>query len=156
MEKKSWQDLPPDLTIAPQFTPVPMQRNRHDGWTAERQQMFIMALTVTGQVEAACKMIRISRKSAYKLRDRPDAITFARAWDVAIALGRKRLFDYLFDRALNGTTTITLKTGGAVEIGNGLDRPLVAGFLKSPLESEDRFRNAERFGEKRVPKGDIR
>ena len=116
-----------------------MQRNRHDGWTAERQQMFIMALSVTGQVEAACKMIRISRKSAYALRARDDAKNFAWAWDVAIASGRARLFDYLMDRALNGVTTITLKTGGAVEIGHGMDGKLVAAQLTSPLPGQSSF-----------------
>lgn len=131
--------LRPDETIAPEFTPAPMLRNRHDGWTAQRQQMFIMALAVVGQVEAAAKMTGISRKSAYQLKTRPGAESFSRAWDVAIASGRARLFDYLMDKALNGTTTIRLKMGGDVEIGHGLDGRLVSGFLKSPVEGEDRF-----------------
>jgi hypothetical protein len=139
MKRKYPKPMRPGETIAPQFTPVPMLRNRHDGWTAERQRMFIMALSVTGQVEAACKMSRISRKSAYALRNRPDAQNFVWAWDVAIQSGRARLFDYLMERAINGTTTITLKRGGAVEIDNGLDGKLVAGFLKSPMPGEDRF-----------------
>lgn len=139
MKKKPWERLRPGETIAPQFTPVPMLRNRHDGWTPERQKLFIMALSVTGQVEAACKMSKISRKSAYALRNRPGARHFVLAWDIAIQSGRARLFDYLMDRAVNGVTTITLKTGGAVEIGNGMDRGLVSGFFKSPLPGEDRF-----------------
>jgi hypothetical protein len=151
MKRKLPKPMRPGETIAPQFTPVPMQRNRHDGWTAERQRMFIMALSVTGQVEAACKMSRISRKSAYALRNRPDAQHFVWAWDVAIQSGRARLFDYLMERALNGTTTITLKRGGAVEIDNGLDGKLVASFLKSPVPGENRFGTQDS-----APKGDIR
>lgn len=116
-----------------------MQRNRHDGWTAERQRMFIMALTVTGQVDAACKMVKISRKSAYALRQRPEAKNFAWAWDVAIAAGRAKLFDYLFDRALNGVTTITMKMGGAVELSHGPDRKLMAAQLTSPLPGHNPF-----------------
>jgi hypothetical protein len=132
--------LRPDEVIAPAFTPVLMLRHRHDGWTEQRQREFIMALSVTGSVEAAAKMIQISRKSAYQLRARPDATSFANAWDTAIASGRSRVFDYLFDRAINGVTTITLKLGGAVEIANGLDRQLVAGHLKAPLPGENRFK----------------
>jgi hypothetical protein len=116
-----------------------MLRNRHDGWTPERQRLFIQALALTGQVEAACKMTGISRKSAYALRARPGAKNFCWAWEVALASGRARLFDYLFDRALNGVTTIKLKLGGDVEISNGPDGRLVAGFLKSPLPGENRF-----------------
>jgi hypothetical protein len=143
--------LRPGETIAPSFTPVPMQRNRHDGWTVSRQQEFIMALAVLGQVEAACKMLRISRKSAYALRQRPEARSFSIAWDVALASGRARMFDYLMDRALNGVTTIKLKVGGAIEIDNGLDRKLVASHLKAPLPGENRF-----MRKPAEDKGDIR
>ncbi len=143
--------LRPGETISPQFTPVPMERTRHDGWTPERQRLFIQALAITGQVEAACKMTRISRKSAYALRARSEARSFRWAWEVALASGRARLFDYLADRALNGVTTIRLKTGGDVEISNGPDGRLVAGFLKSPLPGEDRFGAGNAAG-----KGDIR
>lgn len=127
-------------TIAPQFTPVPMQRNRHDGWTPERQRMFIMALSVTGQVEAACKMIKISRKSAYALRERSEAKNFAWAWEVAIASGRARLFDYLFDRAVNGVTTVRVRPGGAVDVSHSMDGKLVTAALTAPLPGEDRFK----------------
>jgi hypothetical protein len=116
-----------------------MARNRHDGWTTERQEQFIMALAVVGSVDAAAKMIRISRKSAYNLRNRPEAKSFARAWDIAISAGRARLFDYMMDRAINGVTTIQLKIGGAVEIGHGLDGKLITAQLKAPVPGERRF-----------------
>ena len=131
--------LAPGETIAPTFTPVPMARNRYDGWTPERQRQFIMALAVVGSVDAAAKMIQISRNSAYKLRNREDAKSFARAWDIALSSGRARLFDYMMDRAINGVTTITLKLGGAVEIGHGLDGQLVTAQLRGPAPGEDRF-----------------
>jgi hypothetical protein len=131
--------LAPGETIAPTFTPVPMARNRHNGWTEERQRQFIMALAVVGSVDAAAKMIQISRKSAYQLRARPEAKSFARAWDIAISAGRARLFDYMMDRAINGVTTITLKLGGAVEVAHGLDGQLVTTQLRAPLPGEDRF-----------------
>jgi hypothetical protein len=128
--------------LAPVFTPVPMERTRHNGWTAERQGAFILALTTVGQVEAACKMLGISRKSAYALRARPGADSFARAWDVAISEGRRRVFDYMMDRAINGYTTIRLRAGGAVDISHGLDQSLVAGALKAPMAGRNSFASA--------------
>lgn len=137
---------PPPLVYGesppPDFTAVPMARNRHDGWTVERQREFIRALAVVGSVDAAAKMVGMSRKSAYQLRNRPDAKSFARAWDIALSAGRARLFDYMMDRAINGVTTIRLKLGGAVEIGHGMDGQLVAAQLRAPDPGEDRFGGA--------------
>jgi Acetyltransferase (GNAT) domain len=129
---KQWSDCD-------KLTPVRMTRVRSDGWTDVRQQQFVQALSVTGSVDAATKMVRMSRKSAYQLRGRPDAASFAEAWDIAIETGRARVFDYLMERALNGVTTIRLKLGGAVEIGHGLDRHLVASHMKAPVAGENRF-----------------
>jgi hypothetical protein len=143
--------LQPGETIAPRFTPVPMVRNRHDGWTRERQEMFIMALSVVGSVDAAARMTKISRKSAYALRNRPGAESFARAWDIAIMSGRARVFDYLMERALNGVTTLRLRLGGAVDISHGMDGDLITRHLKAPLPHEDRFGGAAD-----TAKGDIR
>ncbi|MFN3516144.1 MAG: hypothetical protein ACK4YM_03175 [Novosphingobium sp.] len=116
---------PADIA-APDFTPVPMIRTRHDGWTAARQTAFLRALCVTGSVSAAARMVGISRKAAYALRARPGAQSFAQAWDRALGEGQARAFDWLMERALNGVTTIVLRTGGAVEVGHGPDRRLTA------------------------------
>lgn len=105
--------------------------------------MFIMALSLTGQVEAACKMSGISRKSAYQLRNREGAQHFVWAWDVAIQSGRARLFDYLMDRALNGVTTIRMRMGGAVDISHGMDGKLVTAQLKGPLPGNHSFKSAK-------------
>lgn len=122
------QDLPPrpaDIS-APQFTPVPLARTRHDGWTVPRQRNFLRALCVTGSVASAAKMVGMSRKAAYALRARAGAESFAAAWDRALGEGRERAFDWLMERALSGVTTITLRSGGAVEVGHGPDRRLIA------------------------------
>ena len=130
---------PPDEDPAPPFTPVPMQRTRHDGWTPQRQLAFIRVLAVTGQVSVACRTVGISRKSAYALRDRPDAASFARAWDIALTSGRQRMIDQVMTRAIQGVTTIMVRAGGVVEIGTGPDARLMSGFLKAPRAGEDRF-----------------
>ncbi len=124
---------PGDIT-APAFTPVPLVRTRHDGWTAPRQGAFLKALSVTGSVSSAARMVGMSRKAAYALRARAGAESFAAAWEVALSEGQARAFDALMERALNGVTTIRLRTGGAVELSHGADRRLLA----SPLRARSR------------------
>ena len=116
---------------APAFTPVPLARTRHDGWSVPRQTAFLRALSVTGSVSSAARMVGMSRKAAYGLRARAGAASFALAWDVALGEGRDRAFEWLMERALNGVTTIQLRTGGVVEVGHGPDRRLVANPLRS-------------------------
>jgi hypothetical protein len=134
------QTSPPDrittatlLADAPEFTPVPMMRARHDGWTPERQHMFIAALTATGTVDSAARSVGMTRMAAYNLRKRDGAESFAAAWDVAIHTGRARVFDYAMDRALNGVTTLRLRLGGVIDISHGPDKEMVTTMLKSPL-----------------------
>lgn len=137
-----------DVT-APDFTPVPMARVRHDGWSPARQTAFLRALSLTGTVESAARMVGMSRKSAYQLRCRTDAASFAEAWDVALSSGRARMFDAMMESALNGVTTIKLKLGGAIEIGHGPDRRLRASQLKAPHPGALRFGIKSHKGDKR-------
>ncbi len=67
----------------PPFYPVPV-RGRHDGWTLERQARFLGMLAETGSVLAACGAVGMSRNTAYALRRKPDAESFAAAWDAAL------------------------------------------------------------------------
>jgi hypothetical protein len=67
----------------PPFCPVPL-RSRRDGWTVLRQADFLGYLAETGSVMAAAEMVGMSRKSAYQLRARLDAASFAAAWDAAL------------------------------------------------------------------------
>ncbi len=67
------------------FTLVPV-KTRHDGWTAERQVGFIQRLALCGCVAAAAREVGMTKKSAYRLRDRPGAESFAAAWERALAL----------------------------------------------------------------------
>lgn len=84
-----------------EFEPVPT-RNQSAGWTAERQRKFIETLAATGSVfESACQVM-LSPRSAYLLRGRKDAESFARAWDMALEQAGGRLLAHAFDRALRG------------------------------------------------------
>jgi hypothetical protein len=121
------------LAAAPDFTPVPLARSRADGWTPERQHMFIAALSATGTVDSAARSVGMTRMAAYNLRKRAGAESFAHAWDLAIYCGRKRVFHYAMDRALNGVTTLRIRLGGVIDISHGPDKEMITTMLKSPL-----------------------
>lgn len=90
------------------FTDIPapadlaQPKERHDGWSPDRQVVFLEALARTGNVRAAARYAGLSRESAYKLRRRPDGKAFARAWDAAIIHARDIFQDELMDKGLNG------------------------------------------------------
>ncbi|MBL0923223.1 MAG: hypothetical protein IBJ12_02000 [Sphingomonadaceae bacterium] len=115
------------------FSPVPLDRKRSNGWTAAQQERFIVALAVMGSVGQAAKAVGMSRQSAYNLRERPGAESFAKSWDAGIEMGRARQFDHAMTRAINGVTTITVRRGGAVTVNGGPDMRI----LQSALRSED-------------------
>lgn len=112
------------------FTPVPQQRRRAGGWTPDTQACFIRALEAMGSVGPAAKAVGMNRASAYRLRDRPDAESFAAAWDRAISMGRTHQFSIAMDRALNGVTIVRVLKGGAVDVSGGPDMALVRAALR--------------------------
>lgn len=97
----------------PDFTPAPT-RNRHAGWTAERQRKFIEHLALTGMVGEASALVGFASSSAYRLRDRAGAESFAHAWDAALHLTPTRLSAITFDRAVNGRVERFYKNGELV------------------------------------------
>lgn len=64
----------------PFFRPARL-RSRRDGWSEERQCLFLAELYLTGSVTEAARRVGMSRVSAYRLRARDDAASFAWAWD---------------------------------------------------------------------------
>ncbi|MGC1271506.1 MAG: hypothetical protein WA842_13020, partial [Croceibacterium sp.] len=91
----------PAATLPP-FLPVPRQCPRHDGWTPERQQGFIEALASTGSVRSAANAVNMTPEGAYLLRRHPQAASFRKAWEAALALGVQRLEDLALERATHG------------------------------------------------------
>ncbi len=112
------------------FTPVPGQRHRADGWTPETQANFIRALEAMGSVGKAARAVGMGRASAYRLRERPDAASFAIAWDRAISMGRTHQFSIAMDRALNGVTIVRVLKGGAIDVSGGPDMAVVNAVLR--------------------------
>ncbi len=97
----------------PAFTPVPV-RPRHDGWTPERQALFLETLADTGCVSDAAARVGLSVESAYRLRRRRDAASFAAAWEGALAHGTRRLVDLAFERAIAGVAVPVFYKGEVV------------------------------------------
>lgn len=93
---------PEDRPTPAAFAPVPRLRDRHDGWTPERQRAFVAALADCGSVRTAANMVNMSSESAYALRRHPAAAGFRAAWHAALGMGVLRLKDEAFDRAING------------------------------------------------------
>lgn len=88
----------------PGFVPV-FQRKRTDGWTPERQVRFLAELAITRSVSAAARKVGMARETAYRLRRRPGAESFAAAWEAALgrsAAKRKVTPQELGRRAIAG------------------------------------------------------
>lgn len=77
-------------------------RSRHDGWTPDRQHDFITALAETGCVTEAAAAVKMTARSAYRLRARADANIFRQAWDIALDYAIRNLTDVAMSRAING------------------------------------------------------
>lgn len=94
--------LTPEGVAVPRFTPWTGRNHDPRGWTAARQLGFIRALTRCGSARAAAAAVGKSVRSAYLLRDKPGAASFAAAWDRAAILGRRAAVDCAIERALHG------------------------------------------------------
>jgi hypothetical protein len=80
----------PEVEALLHFEPVVRRCVRHDGWLADRQREFIIALTVLGHAEQAAHAAGGTMSGAYKLRSAAGGEGFAAAWDSALALHLRR------------------------------------------------------------------
>ena len=114
----------------PAFAPVAV-RARVDGWTPARQAAFLGALAETGSVEAAARKVGMARETAYRLRRRPGAGSFAAAWDAVIGkrsgAKRKVTVDERVQRAFQGLLEVRMYGGRHVATEHKADnRALLA------------------------------
>lgn len=119
------------------FTPVPV-RPRHDGWTAERQVLFIEALAATKCVDEACRRVGMSDTSAYELRNRPCGAAFRKAWDMALEIKLDRVEASAIERSINGVPRPIFYKGEQVGEYRHFDERLTMFLLRS--------RRAHRYG----------
>jgi len=121
-----------DIVPAPQLPDFPPARTRKQvaAWTAERQRRFIEHLALTGSVGEAAATAGVTSRSAYRLRNKAGAESFARAWDAALSLAATRLAAIAFDRALHGRSERFYKDGELV-----MERKMPSDYLLTWLLS---------------------
>ena len=115
----------------PAFLPVP-QRVRSDGWTPERQARFLAELAITRSVSKAARKVGMARETAYRLRARAGAESFAAAWDRV--LGRdgpkpKVTFEDRARRALERLIQPRIYGGKCTAITRKVDNSALLGHL---------------------------
>jgi hypothetical protein len=103
---------PPKVPLI-DFDPAPT-RKRRAGWTAEKQRKFIEHLALGSGVGESCGLVGMASRSAYRLRNKAGADSFARAWDAALVLATTRGTAIAWDRALNGRVERFYKDGELV------------------------------------------
>lgn len=109
-------DLPepectPEGVPIPAFTPWRAKRERSGGWLPETQRAFIHELTRIGSVGAAANAVGKTSRSAYQLRDKLGAESFAAAWEAAKLAGRDHAAQIAIERALHGEMVPTFRNG---------------------------------------------
>ncbi len=82
------------------FLPYCHKRPRSNSILPEVQRAFVLALAETGIVKQAAARVGKSLEALYKLRERPGAEDFRRAWDEALGWGVMRLEDCAMERAI--------------------------------------------------------
>jgi hypothetical protein len=83
------------------FLPITVH-HRHDGWTPDKQWAFVEALARTASVTQAVRAVGMSTKSAYRLRNHPEAVEFRAAWDAALQQAWGLIDATALDRVING------------------------------------------------------
>lgn len=132
----------PSTSVVPNFTPVPREKPRIDGWTAEKQRDFIAYLTETGSVDMACQAVGMSTNGAYALRRANGAEEFRAAWIAALDHGISRVEDIAMHRALYGTETPVYSYGKLIGTRTVYNDRLLMFMLRN--RCPDRFGDLER------------
>jgi|TARA_R110000822_G_scaffold21675_3_gene68313 hypothetical protein len=123
------------------FTPAPCKR--HNGWTAERQRDFIYHLGRIGLVAPAARAVGMSRQTAYLLRQKPGAESFAAAWDRALEMGLDNAEDHAITRALEGYEVPYFYGGRQRGTIRRYDHRLLLAALAHSDRREEKGRNAD-------------
>ena len=113
------------------FTPVRTATKRSDGWTPARQRAFIRALAASGVVASAARSVGMGYTSAYALRRRPDAESFAAAWDRARQVARDAAMEQVLERALQPRTIPRFYRGEYVGTFRAFDDRMLIAALRA-------------------------
>lgn len=119
------------------FTPVATAL-RADGWSAARQRDFIAELATHGGVAAAARAVGMTPQSARRLRARPDAASFVRAWEAAVEQGRCVALDEAMRIAREGRLVPVIRRGKLIGHRRCFDsRLLFAACYGAPMQRFD-------------------
>lgn len=123
------------------FDPVPRERVRRNGWTADRQRLFIFALSRCGSVARAARSVGLTARGAYRLAHAPGADSFVRAWDTALQEGLSRVRTDALGQALGGAFVPVFRRGKLVRVEHRrCDRLALALLAGKPHAIEDGYR----------------
>lgn len=86
-----------------------------NGWTTERQRVFLEMLAQCGYVERAAGMVGMTRQSAYAFRQTAAGRAFDLAWDAALLLARQRMIDDAYELAFEGSVEQIFRDGKLVQ-----------------------------------------
>jgi hypothetical protein len=129
----------------PAFTPVPL-RYRRDGWTPGRQADFLGHLAESRSVAAAARHVGKSRESAYRLRDKPGAESFAAAWDFILAqraAARMSTHEQLWHRAFYGSLKPIMRDGKHVATRHSPDNDAVLRLYRREMRRRRALRGLD-------------
>jgi hypothetical protein len=119
-----------DITDVPiDFTPVPRQRKRRNGWTELAQRAFIAALEECGCIARSARAVGMSPRSVYRLLEAEGADSFAEAVDQAVARGFERVRDEAMLRVLHGSWVPVVRKGRVVRMEFRHNDKLAIGIL---------------------------
>lgn len=116
----AWDTAPP-----PPGSPAP----RHDGWTPERERLFLTNLAETGVVADAARAAGMTRESAYARRNSAAGHAFALGWDAAILLSRHATADDVASRSRHGVIDRVYRNGELVAERHRYDNRLTMAHL---------------------------
>ncbi len=147
------------------FRPVPL-RPRRDGWSVARQCAFLVQLYLTGSVAVAARHVGMSRASAYRLRARAGAHSFANACDRVLTppgsgsvMGAREDFRKVTDpellaRVKRGLVRPMVYRGAMVGIARKPDIPALLRLTRRVGSSDrDRLSARSRKGGASLPSG---
>jgi hypothetical protein len=130
----------------PAFTPVPL-RYRADGWTPLKQADFLGALAETGSIASAARRVGMTRESAYRLRGKRGAESFAAAWDDVAAqclapVPRKCTEEQLWHRAFYGSLKPIMRGGRHVGTRHSPDNDALLSLYRRELQRRRQSRSS--------------
>jgi len=123
----------------PAFLPVPL-RARSDGWTPLRQAQFLVALARTRSVKKAAAAAGMTRETAYRLRGRHGADSFAATWDAVLGKVAKRKVtpEERMRRAFDQLVKPVVNCGQCVGLARKADNSALLSLL-AQLDRGDRY-----------------